>query len=213
MGRRRPVHFVPYISQMEQVVVANSTIEKPTNSKVTFLEMVAAGDQPAVASLLDRYGALVLSLARRQVGAVAAEDLVQEIFIQIWKHAGRYDPERASEAAFITTIARRRLIDYQRKQGRRPTTVEIEETAPVTEHGFEQVDLCDEARIAKEALSQLSSDQQRVLQLSIVDSLTHPQIAELTRLPLGTVKSHARRGLERVRKLVASRDAERGDDS
>ncbi len=187
-------------------------IKELPNKKVTLLERVAAGDQSAVADLLDQYGALVLSLARRQVGAMAAEDLVQEIFIQIWKHAERYDPERASEAVFITTIARRRLIDHQRKQGRRPRTVEIEDTAPVTEQGFEQVDLGDEARLAREALKQLSPDQQRVLQLSIVDSLTHPQIAEITRLPLGTVKSHARRGLERVRKLVAERDAEQEMD-
>lgn len=189
-----------------------ATIEEPTNKPVTLLEKVAKGDPFAVASLLDQYGPLVLSLARRQVGTEAAEDLVQEIFVQLWKHAGRYDPERASEAAFITTIARRRLIDFQRSQGRRPDTVEIEETAPTEDAGFEQVDLCDEARIAKEAMGKLSEAQQQVLKLSIVESLSHPQIAELTQLPLGTVKSHARRGLERVRELMAARNAAAGAD-
>jgi RNA polymerase sigma-70 factor, ECF subfamily len=190
---------------MKSVLDREFEIENPKERELTNLERVAAGDQSAVAPLLDQYGSLVLSLARRQVGAMAAEDITQEIFIQIWKHAGRYDAERASEAVFITTIARRRLIDHQRKQGRRPDVVEIDESTQVMDAGYEGVDNCDEARLAKEALSQLTEDQQRVLQLSIMDTLTHKQIASLTRLPLGTVKSHARRGLERVRKLVASK--------
>ena len=189
---------------MGRVAAREIRFGEPKRKMLSNLEKVAAGDRSAVAALLDQYGPLVLSLARKQVGAVAAEDLAQEIFIQLWKHAGRFDPERASEAVFITTIARRRLIDHQRKQGRQPSTVEIDPSAPVTERGFQRVEDCDEARRAKEALAQLSKEQQQVLQLSIVDSLTHTQISTLTKIPLGTVKSHARRGLERVRKLVAS---------
>ena len=74
-----------------------------------------------------------------------------------------------------------------------------------------RVDAGDDVRIACEALAELKPDQRRVLQLAIVEGLTHTQIAEGTRLPLGTVKSHARRGLERVRTLLAERSAAGGE--
>ncbi len=168
----------------------------------TLLERVGRGDKSAVPLLLDKYGPLVWSIARRQVGAEAAEDVVQEVFIQIWKNADRYDPERASEATYITTIARRRLIDQRRKLGRQPSVEELQEDAGTSDDSLERVDLGDDARIAALAMAQLKPEQQKVLKLSIVDGLSHTQIAELTHLPLGTVKSHARRGLERVRALL-----------
>jgi RNA polymerase sigma factor (sigma-70 family) len=176
-----------------------------THRELTLLERVGRGDKAAVPLLIDKFGALVWSIARRQVGVEAAEDVVQEIWIQVWKYAERYDPERAAEATYITTIARRRLIDHNRKVGRRPEIEEIQEDAPMVDQGLEQVDFGDEARIASEALAQLKPEQQRVLQLSIVEGLTHTQIAEVTKMPLGTVKSHARRGLERVRSLLQER--------
>lgn len=174
-------------------------------TQLTSLERVAQGDAAAVQELLDRYGALVWSIARKQAGLEAAEDLVQEIFIQVWKSAERYDPSISAEATFITTIARRRVIDHRRKVGRRPENEELQDIVGVEEQGLSQVELTDEARIAQEAIANLKPDQQRVLQLAIVDGLTHSQIAEVTQLPLGTVKSHARRGLERVRTMLEGR--------
>lgn len=155
--------------------------------------------------LLDRYGPLVWSIARRQVGAQAAEDVVQEAFVQVWKSAAKYDPAISSEATYITTIARRRIIDHRRRLGRGPEREELLDLAGAEDGGIELVDACDEARIAAEALSQLKPDQQRVLRLGIVEGLTHREIADQTGIPLGTVKSHARRGLERVRSLLQAR--------
>ena len=171
---------------------------------------VASGDAAAVPLLLDRYGSLVWSIARKQARADEAEDLVQEVFIQIWKQAERYDPERGSEAAFITTIARRRLIDHRRKVGRRGETGELPEELPQEESGVDAMELSDEARVATEALAQLRPQQRQVLQMALVEGKTHTQIAEITRLPLGTVKSHARRGLERVRQLLQVEPEEAG---
>ena len=168
----------------------------------TLLERVGAGDKTAVPLLLNKYGALVWSVASRMVPLEAAEDLVQEIFIQIWSQAERFDPSRASESTYITTIARRRAIDHNRKVGRRPSHEVLEEETPQQESRLEAVDVADEARVAQEALEQLNPDQQKVLRLSIVEGLTHTEIATVTELPLGTVKSHARRGLERVRALL-----------
>lgn len=172
---------------------------------------MARGDQSAVALLLDRYGALVWSIARKQVGAEAAEDVVQETFVQVWKSAARYDPAKASEATYITTIVRRRVIDYRRKVGRRPEVEELEVEAPSGDDVLESVDLADEARVAAKALAELKPDQQRVLRLAIVEGLSHSQIAEVTSMPLGTVKSHARRGLERVRAMLAEQRGEEGE--
>lgn len=173
----------------------------------TLLERVAQGDSAAVPLLIDAFGPLVWSIVRRQIEPDSAEDVVQEVFIQIWKSAERYDPERASEATFITTIARRRVVDHHRRVGRRPELEEYVEEQPVADSGLEQVDIGDEARLAVEALAELKPDQRRVLQLAIVEGLTHTQISEVTRLPLGTVKSHARRGLERVRSLLDERSS------
>lgn len=173
--------------------------------ELTLLERIAGGDRAAVPLLLDRYGGLVWSIARRQVGVESAEDLVQEVFLQLWKTADRYDPERASEATWITTIARRRAIDLRRRVGRRPDEVALPEESAAEDDALERVELADEARLAAEALEQLRPEQREVLRLAIIEGLTHTQIAERTKLPLGTVKSHARRGLERVRALLAER--------
>jgi len=174
-------------------------------SEPTLLERVARGDAAAVPELLDRFGSLVWSIVRRQAGVEAAEDLVQDIFIQLWKSAARFDPAIASEATFITTIARRRVIDHRRKVGRRPENEELQDVVGVEEAGLLQLELSDEARIAQEAIANLKPDQQRVLRLALVDGLTHSEIAKVTKLPLGTVKSHARRGLERVRSRLEER--------
>ena len=86
----------------------------------SILQRVAAGDTEAVAACIDRFGGLVWSLARRFLDRpTEAEDAVQEIFIELWKSASRFDPSIASETTFVAMIARRRLIDRQRKLGRR----------------------------------------------------------------------------------------------
>lgn len=190
---------------------STSTPTEPIEREPTLLERIGAGDKAAVPLLLDKYGPLVWSIARRQAGADAAEDLVQEIFIQVWSHAERYDPERASEATYITTIARRRVIDHSRKVGRRPSQEELVDELPTEVSAFEAVDLADEARVAAEALAELKPEQQEVLRLAIVEGLTHNEIAEITNLPLGTVKSHSRRGLERVRAILKERREAQGD--
>lgn len=179
----------------------------PTAGVTTILERIAAGDAKAVQECLDRFGPLVWSLARRAVPDHSqAEDAVQDIFIDVWRSARRYDPAVASETTFIATIARRRLIDRRRRLGRRlEREAEAEElagAAAAEDAGLRGVDVGDEARVAAQALQQLRPDQRRVLTLSILGGLSHSQIASRTKLPIGTVKSHLRRGLERVRELL-----------
>lgn len=171
----------------------------PVSQPPTLVQRIAAGDGQAVQELMDRYGALIRSMARRQVGAQDAEDLAQEVFMQVWKHAERFDPDKGNEEAWVTTIARRRIIDRRRAAGRRPESQELIEEAVAGTEDRDFVEAFDEARLAEDAISKLGTDQQRVLRMALVEGLTHTEITQRTKMPLGTVKSHVRRGLERVR--------------
>ncbi|MEJ7602958.1 MAG: sigma-70 family RNA polymerase sigma factor [Kofleriaceae bacterium] len=160
------------------------------------LGRVATGDPTAVRECLARYGNLVWSIARR-FEAADAEDAVQEIFLDLWKSAARFDPTIASEAAFVTMIARRRLIDRRRSRGRRPTTDPMTELPAIADRGT-QPDVCAEASQAARALDQLRPEQRQVL-VATCHGLSHGEIAAQTGMPLGTVKAHARRGLMSIR--------------
>lgn len=185
--------------------VVSSKSRRSVISTDLLLHRVATGDQEAVRACISRYGGLVWSLARRiGLSDAEAEDAVQEVFTAIWQNAYRYDATIASETAFIATIARRRLIDRRRKVGRRPVASAI--TEEITASAAEPVsaDVSEDAARAASALTRLSDEQQRVLRLSVYEGLSHELIARATGLPLGTVKTHARRGLMRLRALLSS---------
>lgn len=169
----------------------------------SLLQQVAAGQSHAVSDVIDTYGGLVWSIARKYFGRSGeAEDAVQDAFIAVWKAADRYDPEVAAESTYIAMIARRRMIDQLRKQGRRPTAQTLE-SAPEPE--VESSDrLADEEQVATvlKVINELDPPQPEVIKHSLMDGLTHPEIAEKTGLPLGTVKTHIRRGLIKVRKAL-----------
>lgn len=154
---------------------------------------------------MDAYGSLVWSLARRYTQSAAdAEDATQEIFLELWKSASRYDRSMGKETTFIGTIARRRLIDRIRAAGRRPVTEEYDESvAPVsaTESG-NAGEVAVEIAAAERALAQLKPDQREILMLGVVEGLTQSEIATRTGRPLGTVKTLMRRGLIHLRALL-----------
>jgi len=182
-----------------------------TDQSETILARIAAGDHSAVAECMDRYGGLVWSLARRwSDDASDAEDATQEIFLEIWKSADRYEPALGSEAVFIATIARRRMIDKLRRKERRPRTESFDDdtwTREFVDPAADQAETVAEADIARRALATLRPDQQQILLMGIVQGMTHSEIAAATGKPLGTVKTQLRRGLIRVRELI-----ERGGD-
>ena len=168
----------------------------------TLLQKVAAGETAAVAACVDAYGGLVWSLARRFLDHPSeAEDAVQEVFIEIWKNAARFDPTVASETTFVAMIARRRLIDRRRRDARRP----VNESTPVDELSIpspdtlDEIDIRDEAAHAASALGRLKPDQRRVLKLAVCQGWPHQLIADRLGMPLGTVKTHVRRGLIKLR--------------
>jgi RNA polymerase sigma-70 factor (ECF subfamily) len=157
---------------------------------------------------MEQYGGLVWSLVRARVrNAADAEDATQEIFIDVWKSAARFDSQVGSEAVFIATIARRRLVDRLRAQGRRPVTEEFDEQVPLgpVDQNDAYADATD-LRLAAQAVAELDGPQREVLLLGIVQGLTHSEIADFTGKPLGTVKTLLRRGLVKIRDLI-ERDA------
>lgn len=167
----------------------------------TLLQRVAAGEQAAVRETIERYGSLVWSLARRHLGTSSeAEEVVQEVFVQLWQQAARFDPTLGSEQTFVALIARRRLIDRARSRARRPRPEEIQESAVAA--AADRVADADDVARAAEALGALGVEQQRVIRLSVHHGLSHEEIATATGLPLGTVKTHIRRGLMRVREML-----------
>lgn len=157
---------------------------------------------------MDQYGGLVWSLALRMSPSRAdAEDAVQEIFVNLITSAKRYDPARASEATFIAMVARRRLIDRRRAAERRKEDLKKEVPDRATSD-HKHMDRSLEAQAAARAIAKLPEVRQNILRLAMLDGLSHQQIADAVNLPLGTVKSHVKRGLEAVRAtLLAEQDS------
>ena len=172
---------------------------------MTIFDRIAAGDATAVRECLDQYGGLVWSLARRFTASAAdAEDATQEIFLELWKSAARYDPKMGKESTFIATIARRRLIDRLRASSRQPETQEFDETLPgvAFESSADLGDVAADVETAQRALAKLNPDQREILVLGIVEGMSHSEIATATGKPIGTVKTHMRRGLIKLRAML-----------
>lgn len=176
--------------------------------RAPLLARVAAGDQAAVQACLEQFGSLVWSLARRFISNQAdAEDAVQEIFIDLWSSAARYDSSKASETTFVALLARRRLIDRLRKSRREPRMEELEAAADL-EGPDRRPDIAlgvDAARAAR-LIRTLRPEQQQVIKLAVYEGHTHQSIADALQIPLGTVKTHLRRGLLKVREAMQLSD-------
>ena len=169
------------------------------------LRRVAEGDEAAVKDVMDQFGGLVWSLARRSCPTAAdAEDATQEIFLEIWKSAHRFDASKGSETLFVAMIARRRLIDRIRKQSREPYKDSIDEPGmQLTQEGADRwAETCAEASLAAQAVAMLKPQQKLVLEMGLLRGLSHSEIAAATGMPLGTVKTQMRRGLIKVREIM-----------
>jgi RNA polymerase sigma-70 factor (ECF subfamily) len=184
-----------------------------TESKtaVELIRKSAEGDRDAFARLYDRFSTLVFTLAVRMLnGRADAEDLVQEVFLQVWRQTANYAEERGTPEAWILNIARSRAIDKIRSMRRTDKTLvltgdpaEAESKAPVETSAAES-----ETRIMmNSALARLPESQRRVLELAYFDGLTQMEIAARLSEPLGTVKTRIRAGLQRLREIFATRAA------
>jgi RNA polymerase sigma-70 factor (ECF subfamily) len=158
----------------------------------TLLALVAGGDAGAFAELYGRQLPFVRGVlaARLQVRGPALEDLAQDVFLDVWRCAARFCPQRASAQTWLRTIADRRGIDHGRRARGAPTpTAEIADVpAPVDIGWDDRIDLAD-------AVGGLAEARRRVIELVYWGGLTYPEVADATSAPLGTAKSRARLAL------------------
>ena len=173
------------------------------SSDAKLVSAIRSGDQDAMAQLYERYSPIVYAVARRVLGdAAAAEDILQEVFMQFWRNPDVFDVTRGSLPGLLAVIARNRSIDSLRK--RRPETdisglvVSIE---PDLTGGTEWSRALEKIR---SALGTMPSPQRSALEMAFFDGLTHTEIAAKTGEPLGTIKSRIRAGLITVRKAFTS---------
>lgn len=178
----------------------------------SLLGRIATGDQPAVREFMTTYGRLVWSVARRfSADPQDAEDAVQEVFIDLWKSAPRFDASKSSEKTFVVMVARRRLIDRMRKRQRQIDSELLPEDFDVATDQHVSIERDTEAAIAAKAFETLRPEQRRVLEMAVIQGMSHGDISESIDMPLGTVKSHIRRGLQTVRDRLNAIESSRSD--
>ncbi|GHA49356.1 RNA polymerase sigma factor [Streptomyces tauricus] len=159
------------------------------------------GDEACLAAAHDRWSPLVHTLARRALGDdKEAEDVTQQVFLGMWRGRHGYRPERGAIAGWIVGIAKRKIADALAARTRRAELVASAGAVlvladPVAERPEA---VLDRVLVGRE-MAKLPTTQQRVLRLAFYEDLTQTQIARRTGLPLGTVKSHARRGLHQLK--------------
>ena len=161
-----------------------------------------AGDESAMGVLYDRYAPVVYSVALRVLGDTgAAEDVLQEVFLQLWRNPHSFDSSRGSMAAWLAVIARHRAVDVLRK--RRPAT-DLSEVVVAVDADLEGAAERHQAlEKVRKALGGMAAEQRSALEMAFFEGLTHLEIAERTGTPLGTVKTRIRAGLLALRKALA----------
>ena len=171
------------------------------------LERVAAGDHGAVAACIDAYGGLVRGLATRLLPERAdVDDVVQEVFVDLWASAARFDAGRASDRGFVAMVTRRRIIDRRRKMDRRPETTGLVAGIDRSTDDHRRTQARVEAAPALRALDELSDEHRSWILMAVVEGYSHTEIAERAERPIGTIKSAIRRGLARAREVLAGTD-------
>jgi RNA polymerase sigma-70 factor (ECF subfamily) len=166
---------------------------------VMLVSAVRSGDESAMAQLYDRYSGIVYSVALRVLGDTgAAEDILQEVFMQFWRNSNSFDASRGSLPGWLAVIARNRAIDSLRK--RRPEDEITEVVVSVEPDMIQGVEWSRTLDKIRGALGAMPQPQRTALEMSFFEGLTHVEIAEKMSEPLGTIKTRIRAGLLALRK-------------
>ena len=183
------------------------------DADVALIALIVAGDERAFAALYDRHAKVTFSFAVRLLNDPgAAEDLVQESFLSVWRGAANFSPAKGSVRTWLLTMVHHRGVDRVRTRSavmRREVAMQIEALV-----GQEWNDGTSENAIANAqfervsaALGDLPKEQAEVLRLAYFGGFTHREIAEMLHLPLGTVKGRARLALKRLRKTIVGNES------
>lgn len=188
----------------EQTVTNEARAEKFDADGRAWLTAIAQGDEAALAAFYDATLNKVYGLALRITGKQeSAEDVVSDVYLQVWREAGRYDTQRGRVITWLLTICRSRALDYLRKHRKFETNEEFGASDVEPEangHGPSDLLLALERDSAVHlALKELTSTQRQLVALAFFKDMSHQQIAQHMKLPLGTVKTHIRKGLSELK--------------
>jgi RNA polymerase sigma factor (sigma-70 family) len=203
-GRRPPTSHVP--ATMEGRLRETDDAQAARRAEdVALLERIVARDERAVEALYARYSGPLYSLAYQVTGAERfAQDVVQEVFVALWRDAGRFDPGKGAVAPWLFSLARHKAIDLVRREAnvrKRTADVDLE-----FEEADDDVDREAWVRIrqerVREAIEQLTPAQREALDLAFFQGLTHVEVSDRLGIPLGTAKTRIRSALLRLRDIL-----------
>jgi RNA polymerase sigma-70 factor (ECF subfamily) len=192
------------VTMRERPVLAEACAMSATPSDGDLLVRITGGDEAAMSALVERYRRPALALAGRLCGTALAEEVVQDAYMAVWRAAGTYRPGLASVRSWLLGIVRHRAIDALRRDSRHTRhRADSEALQFIAQEDDAQphalVTDAERSRTLRSMLDALPSDQAQVIGLAYFDELSHPEIAEMTGLPMGTVKSRIRLGLKKLR--------------
>ena len=195
--------FVIVADRMASRTRSFRTLPAANNQTVNTLSAIAAGESRAMNRCIDAHGSVVWAIVKRYLkNAAEAEDLVQEIFTEVWKKASAYDPAISTESVFVGMIARRRAIDTLRRLGRQPGFETLDAAESLGHNPWECSVSIRDPEAVRSSLANLPAETRELFHLFFENGFTHPEIAEKTGLPLGTIKTRLRRGLMTLRELL-----------
>ncbi len=186
----------------------------PLGNDLALMRGIAARDRSALNSLYNKYSSTLLTLCSRLLADRSeAEDLLIDVFWELWNRADRYDPARAAPLTYLVMLCRSRAIDRHRSANavkKMPPGMQISVEAAadkgldIADRGerVDYADLAEQREIVRAGVRKLSAPQRQTLELAFFEGLSHTEIAEKTNIPLGTVKSHIRSGLIRLREIL-----------
>lgn len=190
-----------------QPVIDTAEMRERDQDLISLVQRVAAGDQAALAALYDTTNRLVYGLVLRVLGdASSAEEVLLDVYTQVWRQANSYDTNRGAPLAWLTTIARSRAIDrlrsgWQDQQRKEP--LDVLGDAPAGAASPEDMTVASERqRFVRAALNSLTPEQREVIELAYYSGLSHSEIAAKLNQPLGTVKTRTRLGMMKLREAL-----------
>lgn len=185
-----------------------ATSQAEPSPDTALLHAIARGDESALASLYDRYHSILLGLLLRILHSrVEAEDVLQEVFLQIWQRAANFDETRGRAFTWMVTLARSRAIDRLRSldSRQRADNTALRDAAESISDASDDAYQAEQRAIVGAALAEIPEEQRRALLLAYFEGLTQSEIAARLNQPLGTIKTRMRSGLSKLRDLLGEK--------